>query len=254
MTTFTKDESKMICRQFADKIFEKADTEDRKGGANKGTARTFYAAATFFEILKQFNEDREGESNTTAEVNDEQTEEDEKRVYCKWKATEILKALKEGRRPAAGGMELIQEGKEESSEESSAKGNNEEESGKMMGEEGTEVDVVSGIIPLQSQENGLNNPIEDGDAVYQPVPPPIPSAPSVFSDIPTAPALPPSVTSKKNGFLSIMSKSSKGAKKKVTKENITDAKELTMFALAALDDKDTILAVERLTQALQCLV
>ncbi|GMF16797.1 unnamed protein product [Phytophthora lilii] len=37
-------------------IFSKADDEDRAGMANKSTARTFYAAGTFFDILNQFGD------------------------------------------------------------------------------------------------------------------------------------------------------------------------------------------------------
>uniref|UniRef100_A0A7S1ZCU8 Vta1/callose synthase N-terminal domain-containing protein n=1 Tax=Trieres chinensis TaxID=1514140 RepID=A0A7S1ZCU8_TRICV len=99
MSVFSRDESRIICRRFADKIFSKADGEDRAGAADKGTARTFYAAASFFEILQQFYDVKDEELKS-----DEQKEEDEKRVYCKWKATEILKAIREGRKPTPGGF------------------------------------------------------------------------------------------------------------------------------------------------------
>ena len=98
MAVFSRDEARIICRRFADKIFGKADSEDRAGAADKGTARTFYAAAAFYEILQQFYEVTTEEGLKT----DEQKEEDERRVYCKWKATEILKAIREGRKPAKG--------------------------------------------------------------------------------------------------------------------------------------------------------
>ena len=55
MSVFSRVESRQICRNFAEQIFEKANAEDRSGGADKGTARTFYASASFFEILQQFN-------------------------------------------------------------------------------------------------------------------------------------------------------------------------------------------------------
>mmetsp|Transcript_21668 Transcript_21668/g.50015 ORF Transcript_21668/g.50015 Transcript_21668/m.50015 type:complete len:382 (-) Transcript_21668:71-1216(-) len=95
MNNFNRDESKYLCREFADKIFNKADQEDRAGSANKVTARTFYAAATFFEILQQFYADDD--------ASPEREEEKNKTVYAKWKATEILKAIKEGRQPTPGG-------------------------------------------------------------------------------------------------------------------------------------------------------
>ncbi len=54
----------------------------------RNTARTFYAAGTFLDILKQFGEPSEDVL--------------EKTRYSKWKAADILKALKEGRTPAPG--------------------------------------------------------------------------------------------------------------------------------------------------------
>ena len=94
MDNFTRDESKFLCEKFSDKIFDKADQEDRSGEADRNTARTFYAAASFFEILQQFYKDDDG--------SEEVAEQKKKAVYCKWKATEILKAIKEGQQPLRG--------------------------------------------------------------------------------------------------------------------------------------------------------
>lgn len=58
MSTFSKAEHWSICRKVADRVFDKADGEDRAGLADKGTAKTFYAAGTFYEILQQFYEDK----------------------------------------------------------------------------------------------------------------------------------------------------------------------------------------------------
>ena len=52
---------------------------------SKNTARSFYAASIFFEILKQFGDCPE--------------DVDTKRVYSKWKSADIVKAIREGRRP-----------------------------------------------------------------------------------------------------------------------------------------------------------
>ncbi len=46
----------LICERFAFHVFGIADNEDRAGVASKETARTFNAAATFFDILEQFGE------------------------------------------------------------------------------------------------------------------------------------------------------------------------------------------------------
>ncbi|KAL4169728.1 hypothetical protein KRP22_010643 [Phytophthora ramorum] len=85
---FTQEEGKEICEDFAIEIFSKADDEDRAGMANKSTARTFYAAGTFFDILNQFGD-----------ISDDVAE---KRRYCKYKAATILKAIKEGKTPEPG--------------------------------------------------------------------------------------------------------------------------------------------------------
>ncbi|KAJ0399795.1 hypothetical protein P43SY_002940 [Pythium insidiosum] len=88
LPAFTQDEGKEICEDFALEVFAKADDEDRAGRADKNTARTFYAAGTFLDILNQFGEVSEDIL--------------EKRRYCKFKAATILKAIKEGQVPTPG--------------------------------------------------------------------------------------------------------------------------------------------------------
>ncbi|KAL7751589.1 hypothetical protein RI367_003053 [Sorochytrium milnesiophthora] len=73
---------------FALKIFLNADNEDRAGKASRKTAKTFLAASIFLDLLHVF-----GEINPEIE---------EKIKYSKWKAADIVKALKEGRVPMAG--------------------------------------------------------------------------------------------------------------------------------------------------------
>ncbi|TPX72268.1 hypothetical protein SpCBS45565_g00665 [Spizellomyces sp. 'palustris'] len=73
---------------FALRIFTNADNEDRQGRASKKTAKTFLAASIFLELLKVF-----GEIDT--EVQD-------KIRYAKFKAADIIKALREGRTPTPG--------------------------------------------------------------------------------------------------------------------------------------------------------
>lgn len=73
---------------FALNLFAKADKQDRAGRADLNTAKTFYAASIFFEILNQF-----GELPPDLE---------QKQKYSVWKAADIRKALKEGRKPEPG--------------------------------------------------------------------------------------------------------------------------------------------------------
>ncbi|KAI9268391.1 Vta1 like-domain-containing protein [Helicostylum pulchrum] len=73
---------------FALKIFLNADNEDRSGKASKKTAKTFLAASIFLELLKTF-----GDLDPEVEA---------KIKYSKWKAADIMKALREGRTPTPG--------------------------------------------------------------------------------------------------------------------------------------------------------
>ncbi|CAO3586604.1 unnamed protein product [Absidia cylindrospora] len=73
---------------FALKVFMIADNEDRSGQASKKTAKTFLAASVLLELLKVFGE-------LDPEV-------DGKIKYAKWKAADIVKAIREGRVPTPG--------------------------------------------------------------------------------------------------------------------------------------------------------
>lgn len=73
---------------FALKVFVGADNEDRSGKATRATAKKFLAAGQFIELLKIFG---------TLEP-----EMQEKIKYAKWKAADIAKAFKEGRKPQPG--------------------------------------------------------------------------------------------------------------------------------------------------------
>lgn len=73
---------------FALKVFLNADNEDRSGSASKKTAKTFLAASIFLDVLNVFGEI--------------ESEIQEKIRYSKWKASDIMKAIKEGRTPTPG--------------------------------------------------------------------------------------------------------------------------------------------------------
>lgn len=81
-------EDNLYVEGFASNVFAKADKQDRAGRADINTAKTFYAASIFFEILTQFG--------------DVQPELEQKQKYAVWKAADIRKALKEGRKPVPG--------------------------------------------------------------------------------------------------------------------------------------------------------
>ncbi|OMP04331.1 hypothetical protein COLO4_09738 [Corchorus olitorius] len=73
---------------FALNVFAKADKQDRAGRADLSTAKTFYAASIFFEIINQFGP--------------LQPDLEQKQKYAVWKAADIRKAIKEGRKPTPG--------------------------------------------------------------------------------------------------------------------------------------------------------
>ncbi|KAF9926483.1 hypothetical protein FBU30_003954 [Linnemannia zychae] len=70
---------------FALKIFTRADNEDRAGQSSQKTAKNFVAAANFLDLLKVFG--------------DIDSEIEEKITYAKWRAADIVKALRDGRQP-----------------------------------------------------------------------------------------------------------------------------------------------------------
>ncbi|KAI9355957.1 Vta1 like-domain-containing protein [Zopfochytrium polystomum] len=73
---------------FALKIFNNADNQDRAGAATNKTAKTFLAASIFLEVLKVFG-------TVEDSIND-------KIKYARFKAVDIIKAIKEGRKPTPG--------------------------------------------------------------------------------------------------------------------------------------------------------
>ncbi|KAI5432884.1 hypothetical protein KIW84_020264 [Lathyrus oleraceus] len=81
-------EDNLYLEGFSLNVFGKADKQDRAGRADISTAKTFYAASIFFEILNQFGP--------------VQPDLEQKQKYAAWKAADIRKALKEGRKPVAG--------------------------------------------------------------------------------------------------------------------------------------------------------
>ena len=73
---------------FALRVFNNSDNEDRNGQASKKTARGFFAASLFLEVLSVFGD-----------LSDDIRQ---KIKYAKFKAADILKALNEGKIPQPG--------------------------------------------------------------------------------------------------------------------------------------------------------
>jgi vacuolar protein sorting-associated protein VTA1 len=324
MSVFSKNEHWKICRKVADRVFDKADSEDRAGVANKGTARSFYAAGTFYEILQQFHNEEivnkmNNDNAAAAEVvvdndvdEDEASvmehieEENQRRIYCKWKATDILNAIKEGRSPTPGGYQQQKQENDEIDENNDGGGSNVVEDG--VKDEGIEGDVVplpppsvpsSDLFELPDHQNNTPQeppppPSYDGIELSlsgQPttttatttttetsstdknaheemfIPPPPSSLPPPFSYSQPPPPHNDDPTRNNNGSSSSNNSNNDGgssgkgmfssifhnknnSNKKLSKQQMGDAVELTKFALAALQNGDGELGRERLEQAL----
>ncbi len=284
MDSFTREEAKFLCRKFADKIFDKADLEDRTGEATKDTAKTFYAAASFLEILNQFYK-MDDDSEEIVEIR-------KRAVYGKWKATEILKAIKEGRQPTPGGYgedDPVEEEEVRSTSNGVVKNNltpqvvqtvESDDEEKIEGPTEPEGPVVR--MPSEEKNNGKGDDDEDDDEkeeegtevelgpppVYDFIPPPVvpfvtptPSVkpPIKFTPPPQMSSMPPPSTTQPNppptekkprsGIFGFGKKN----KSRLSKAEFGDAMELTKFALAALEEKNADLAAERLQLALNVL-
>mmetsp|Transcript_18950 Transcript_18950/g.34296 ORF Transcript_18950/g.34296 Transcript_18950/m.34296 type:complete len:310 (+) Transcript_18950:437-1366(+) len=89
---------------FVLRVFAGADTEDRRQGSTKETAKKFLVCGQFIEVMNVFDQ--------------LPPDWEEKRIYCKWKASDINTAIKEGRTPLPGGPgeQAATEGEEESKE------------------------------------------------------------------------------------------------------------------------------------------
>ena len=75
--------------KFVTILFVSADNDDRTDGSTKLTAQKFLILSYFIEAMNVFGE--------------LPPDWVEKRKYCKWKAADILKAIKKGERPLPGG-------------------------------------------------------------------------------------------------------------------------------------------------------
>jgi len=93
MTNITPKESHLLCRGFADQMFENAIMKDEAGNASKETAESFLTASIFYEILQQFHDNDEEETKKSRE----QKEEEKKKVHSLRRAVEVFKEIEGGK-------------------------------------------------------------------------------------------------------------------------------------------------------------
>ncbi|GAA5865482.1 hypothetical protein JCM3774_005654 [Rhodotorula dairenensis] len=161
---------------FALKLFSQADNEDRKGKASRLTARKFLAAANFLELLSIFGEVA--------------TENRDRIKYAKWKATDIAKAFREGRKPTPGPAGGLQEGDEDAADPSKVTADEAKELSKEFEALGTNV------APAAPDEAGLTGE-QDLSRVPKPTSPAAKADDAPTFDFPqqptTLPSAPPTV-------------------------------------------------------------
>lgn len=141
-----------IVEEFALRVFDRADNEDRADRATKATARTFYAAMCFLEVCSVFGP-----------LPDDLAE---RLRYAKWKAADITKALREGRRPTPGAPGEAEAREKEEEAEEQARGD----------AVTSDAHVVPPAPPVQEYESAM-------DRAEDPYPPVAPKYPS--SDAPS---------------------------------------------------------------------
>lgn len=240
----SQQEGKDICERFALDVFESADAEYRAGSANQKTAKTFFQASVYIEILNQFGE-----------VDQELVQ---KRLYAKLKATEILKAVKEGKPiPGVPDPPVEHEGSIASSTVTASTS-----SYTLDTNPGTPT-ANTYYSPSHHQQQELHG---GGSAPQDPVAPPPPPAvdislgpPITYSlgdvYIPPAPQQPTPTASIRMPAPapnpSPVYRGAGGKGSRVPASALADALELTRFALSALEHKDTDLGAQRLREALQ---
>ena len=88
-----------FCLEFASRVFLAADNEDRSGQATKKTAKMFFVASHFMDVVQGFATGGGGEGEDALDVPKEVAE---RARYARWKAADIVKAINEGRQPVPG--------------------------------------------------------------------------------------------------------------------------------------------------------
>ncbi|PWN37004.1 DUF605-domain-containing protein [Meira miltonrushii] len=147
------------------KVFAGADNEDRSGKASRATAKRFLVASNFIELLTNFGP--------------LETEWEEKLKYTKWKAADIAKAFREGRKPTPGpadGMDDPADTEEIPKNEDEAMLGIQAASAKMGGltdvtaQLPTSEELDAEMAKLTSQEEDHNEPVAISPNVEPPTP------------------------------------------------------------------------------------
>jgi len=232
MPPFTQEEAQVAVQKFANSVFDRADEEDRQGLATQGTARTFFAAAVFYDVMKQFGELSPAVSK--------------RKLYAKWKAGEILKAVKEGRQPEPGGYG--ERGDEEGMESAptSLPGAPKDEGPAAAAAAAASAPATATSPPTPASLGSVGaTTVAPAVGPAAPAPATAPAAaPAAPTSLPTIPVPAPAAAA------AVSSGRSTG---RVTQAQLDDAHQLCQFALAAIKVKDANLSIQRMEQAISIL-
>ncbi|KAG5355064.1 Vacuolar protein sorting-associated protein VTA1-like protein [Yarrowia sp. B02] len=244
---------------FALKIFARADKQVREKTSSKATAQMFFAAATFFEVVKLFGE-------LDKDVVD-------KIKYAKFHAARILRTLKAGEDPNDFTVEdeeqtvdeFIGEEAPKTTEEEEAELPEEEQIKRMMAQMKQEAGVDDSVDPLDNDASShASKALSSNDDPFSNIPP----APPTFLPEDNAPPAPPSnlpgdVPPPKPELPSPQRKVSSPAKivaKPVDPKTVLDedalikqAQKHAKFAISALNYEDKETALKELQAAMELL-
>ncbi|KHN72643.1 Vacuolar protein sorting-associated protein VTA1 -like protein [Toxocara canis] len=212
---------------FALKLFEYADKNDRQSNFSKNVVKSFYTAGHLIDVLTLF-----GELDETLVAT---------RRYAKWKATYIHNCLKNGETPLPGPPVLEGEG------------------------ENLEVPVPPGPNTTAASRPGLPNEVcgSSTDTQHQTVPPDVPPerpiAPARSQPaLDGSPAAAPTASSRSipaPGAQVAAGESKSGSKghSKLTMDDFIEAQKYAKYAVSALQYEDATTAIENMHKALDVL-
>lgn len=143
---------------YALKLFEFADSQDRASNYGKNVVKAFYTSGMLFDVLTTF-----GELSEDIQQN---------RKYAKWKAAYIHNCLKNGETPVPGPMEMEGEGSSEAGGSSS-----------------NAQDPIDGLPSVPKTPSPGSSNLGDDFGLPR-VPPQLPDEPPVGPTMPTQPVLP----------------------------------------------------------------
>ncbi|KRT85507.1 hypothetical protein AMK59_954 [Oryctes borbonicus] len=218
-----------IIEEYALKLFNFAESEDRESRFDKNMVKAFYKSGILFDVLDQF-----GDLSEDIE---------EKRKYAKWRAAYIHNCLKKGVMPTPGSTIVLND-KEDDYTDFLPKSELDKIKGKTPEEESG--DPVNTFPSPSSSNDPTPNPWSDQPPA-QPLLPDIPSQPVIPS--PTLPTFPTSPSH----YVNPVAPPSGTTNVTLSPEQMEKAQKYCKYANSALNYDDVKTAIDNLQRALHLL-